>query len=232
MRRPDRNRASPAPPPRLCPRPARATSRPRPCCAAPDRPASRLRPTPRAPPAHLDSPDPALCPAPRAASQSSFSPSCPRLSRGRMFHVKHSSASGPRLRCPSRPSPARRVIPLPHPPSPVAPPVPIPSSLCASSPLSPIRHTCFFRILLLMPPPYPHPAPPRCPRLPAPRVPRACVLARRASIGGRGFAIVTKTRVGRRRPPASCAWAAPPRLRPPVPAPAPRRIPEEMPWLP
>lgn len=95
MRRPDRNRASPAPPPRLCPRPARATSRPRPCCAAPDRPASRLRPTPRAPPAHLDSPDPALCPAPRAASQSSFSPSCPRLSRGRMFHVKHSSSRKP-----------------------------------------------------------------------------------------------------------------------------------------
>ncbi len=219
MRRPDRNRASPAPPPRLCPRPARATSRPRPCCAAPDRPASRLRPTPRAPPAHLDSPDPALCPAPRAASQSSFSPSCPRLSRGRMFHVKHSSASGPRLRCPSHPSPARRVIPLPPLPSPVASPVPDP--------------VFAMRVLALVPDPshlllsnpsahaslIPTPAPPRCPRLPAPRVPRACVLARRASIGGRGFAIVAKTRVGRGRPPASCAWAAPPRLRPPRPRP-------------
>ena len=98
----------------------------RPRCAAPTGTALLLRLRPasaRAPPAHLDSPDPALCPAPRAASQSSFSPSCPRLSRGRMFHVKHSSASGPRLRCPSHPSPARRVIPLPHPPSPVASPV-------------------------------------------------------------------------------------------------------------
>lgn len=219
MRRPDRNRASPALLPRLCPRPARATSRPRPCCAAPDRPASRLRPTPRAPPAHLDSPDPALCPAPRAASQSSFSPSCPRLSRGRMFHVKHSSASGPRLRCPSHPSPARRVIPLLHLPSPVASPVPAP--------------VFAMRVLALVPDPshlllsnpsahaslIPTPAPPRCPRLPAPRVPRACVLARRASIGGRGFAIVAKTRVGRRRPPASCAWAAPPACAPPRPRP-------------
>ncbi len=235
MRRPDRNCASPAPPPRLCPRPARATSRPRPCCAAPDRPASRLRPTPRAPPAHLDSPDPALCPAPRAASQSSFSPSCPRLSRGRMFHVKHSSASGPRLRCPSHPSPARRVIPLLHLPSPVASPVPAP--------------VFAMRVLALVPDPshlllsnpsahaslIPTPAPPRCPRLPAPRVPRACVLARRASIGGRGFAIVAKTRVGRRRPPASCAWAAPPACAPRARAcarAAPRCLPEEMPWLP
>ncbi len=214
MRRPDRNCASPAPPPRLCPRPARATSRPRPCCAAPDRPASRLRPTPRAPPAHLDSPDPALCPAPRAASQSSFSPSCPRLSRGRMFHVKHSSASGPRPRCPSHPSPARRVIPLPHLPPPVASPVPDPVfAMRVLALVSDPSH-----LLLSNPSAHasliPTPAPPRCPRLPAPRVPRACVLARRASIGGRGFAIVAKTRVGRRRPPASCAWAAPPACAP------------------
>ncbi len=68
--------------------PASLLRRPRPARVPP-------APTPRAPPAHLDSPDPALCPAPRAASQSSFSPSCPRLSRGRMFHVKHSSASDP-----------------------------------------------------------------------------------------------------------------------------------------
>lgn len=221
MRRPDRNRASPAPPPRLCPRPARATSRPRPCCAAPDRPASRLRPTPRAPPAHLDSPDPALCPAPRAASQSSFSPSCPRLSRGRMFHVKHSSASDPpafaappipRLRgvssrFPTRPLLWRRLSP-------------IPSSLCASSPLSPIRHTCFFRILLLMPPPL---SPPRSAPLPPPACAacspclRACVprVDRRARFCYSGentrrpSAPACVLRVGR-APPA----CAPPRPRP------------------
>ena len=230
MRRPDRNRASPAPPPRLCPRPARATSRPRPCCAAPDRPASRLRPTPRAPPAHLDSPDPALCPAPRAASQSSFSPSCPRLSRGRMFHVKHSSSSGPRLRCPSQPTPARRVIPLAPPPSPVVSPVPDPVfAMRVLAPVPDPSHLLLSNPSAHAPPLSPPPPPPRGPPPPRPRGARAGggggarpaggVLARRASIGGRGFAIVAKTRVGRRRPPASCAWAAPPACAPPRPRP-------------
>ncbi len=219
MRRPDRNCASPAPPPRLCPRPARATSRPRPCCAAPDRPASRLRPTPRAPPAHLDSPDPALCPAPRAASQSSFSPSCPRLSRGRMFHVKHSSASGPRPRCPSHPSPARRVIPLPHLPPPVASPVPDPvfamrvlalvsdpshlllSNPSAHAPLSPPRSAP-------LPPPTCAACSP-CLRACAPRVDRRARFCYSGENTRRPSAPACVLRVGR----------APPRLRPPRPRP-------------
>ena len=232
MRRPDRNRASPAPPPRLCPRPARATSRPRPCCAAPDRPASRLRPTPRAPPAHLDSPDPALCPAPRAASQSSFSPSCPRLSRGRMFHVKHSFPSGPRLRCPSHPSPARRVIPLTHPPSPVVSPVPDP--VFAMRVLAPVPDPS--HLLLSNPsahapplsPPRSAPLPPPtcaacspCLRACAPRVDRRARFCYSGENTRRPSAPACVLRVGRA-----------PRLRPPAPAPAPRRLPEEMPWLP
>ena len=232
MRRPDRNRASPAPPPRLCPRPARATSRPRPCCAAPDRPASRLRPTPRAPPAHLDSPDPALCPAPRAASQSSFSPSCPRLSRGRMFHVKHSSSSGPRLRCPSHPSPARRVIPLPHPPSPVVSPVPDPVfAMRVLAPVPDPAHRLLSNPSAHAPPlspPRSAPLPPPtcaacspCLRACAPRVDRRARFCYSGENTRRPSAPACVLRVGRA-----------PRLRPPAPAPAPRRLPEEMPWLP